>query len=106
MPETPRLRIVSQTWELLVDNEPYLILGAELQNSSASGQRYMDTVWQRVSDLGVNTVLAPVGWEDIEPEEGHFNFNDLDALLKSARSHHLRLILIWFGAFKNGKSVD
>lgn len=52
--------------------------------------------------MNVNTVLANVAWEAIEPQEGVFDFSLFDKLLRDARQHGLRLILLWFGAFKNG----
>jgi GH35 family endo-1,4-beta-xylanase len=96
------LNKLESSWQLIVDGNPYLILGAELQNSSMSSARYMETVWQEIVDMGVNTVLGAVAWEDIEPEEGVFDFAEFDAILTSARNHNLRLIITWFGSFKNG----
>ncbi|KAL2839340.1 glycoside hydrolase superfamily [Aspergillus pseudodeflectus] len=104
MTEPPHLHKIAQGWELLVDGKPYLILGAELQNSSMSSARYMDTVWQKIADMGVNTVLGAVAWEDIEVEEGQYQFSELDLVIRGAASHGLRLIITWFGAFKNGMS--
>ncbi|KAH7024098.1 glycoside hydrolase superfamily [Ilyonectria destructans] len=101
----PRLhKADSGRWELLVDGEPYLVLGAELQNSSMSSARFMDTVWQNLKDMGINTVLGAVAWEDVEPEEGLFNFAELDRVIAGARAHDLRLVILWFGSFKNGRS--
>lgn len=100
--QIPRLQKVGNTWELLVDGQPYLILGGELQNSSLSSYRYMDTVWDKISRTGVNTVLGGVGWEEIEPEEGTFDFTNLSAVIEGARKHGMRLILLWFGSWKNG----
>ncbi|KAJ6009417.1 hypothetical protein N7522_004433 [Penicillium canescens] len=102
--KTPHLHKVGNTWELLVDGKPYLILGAELHNSSMSSAHYMDTVWQNLTDMGINTVLGSVTWEDIEPEEGRFDFHELDAVIAGAVKHNLRLIILWFGSFKNGRS--
>lgn len=99
----PRLqRAEGGRWELLVDGKPYLILGAELQNSSMSSARFMDTVWQNLKDMGINTVLGAVAWEDVEPEEGCFNFAELDGAIAGARAHGLHLVILWFGSFKNG----
>ncbi|CVK96130.1 related to beta-galactosidase [Fusarium mangiferae] len=103
--QIPRLHKVGNTWELLVDGQPYLILGGELQNSSLSSYRYMDTVWDKISRTGVNTVLGGVGWEEIEPEEGSFDFTNLSTVIEGAREHDIRLILLWFGSWKNGKST-
>jgi beta-galactosidase GanA len=101
-PHTPYLRKTNKTWELIVDSKPYLVLGAELQNSSMSSAHYMNEVWQNIKDMGVNTVLGPICWEDIEPEEDKFDFGEMDEIIASAALHGLRLILLWFGSFKNG----
>lgn len=106
MPDTtiglPHLRKIDKTWELIVDGKPYLVLGAELQNSAMSSAAYMETVWQNIKDMGVNTVLGNICWEDVEPEEGRFNFTEMDKVIAAAKSYGLRLILLWFGSFKNG----
>lgn len=67
-----------------------------------SSAQYMETVWQEIVDMGVNTVLGAVAWEDIEPEEDVFDFEELNAVIGGARKHNLHLIITWFGAFKNG----
>lgn len=101
--EVPHLRKAGETWELIVDGRPYLVLGAELQNSAMSSVDYMETVWQEIKNMGVNTVLGNICWEVIEPEEGRFDFNEMDKIIAAAKSYGLRLILLWFGSFKNGR---
>jgi len=92
--------------QLQVDGAPYLILGGELHNSSASSTSYMRAhVWERVAEMGCNTVLAPVYWELVEPREGEFCFDLVDDLLADARQRGLRLVLLWFGTWKNGAST-
>jgi hypothetical protein len=59
-------------------------------------------VWPALEALHVNTVEAPVYWEQIEPEPGRFDWTNVDALLDGARAHHLHLIVLWFGTWKNG----
>ena len=54
--------------------------------------------------LNLNTVLAPVSWEQLEPEEGRFDFALVDGLVKQARQRGMRLVLLWFGSWKNGVS--
>jgi beta-galactosidase GanA len=49
-------------------------------------------------------VLAPVSWQLIEPDEGRFDFSTVDALLAGARRNQLKLVLLWFGAWKNSMS--
>jgi beta-galactosidase GanA len=67
---------------------------------------YMSTVWQKLVDTNINTVLGCVTWEDIEPTEGHFDFSELDQVILGAREHELHHVLLWFGSFKNGTSFS
>ena len=92
--------------QLMLKGEPFIVLGGELANSSASSAEYMDgrDSWEVMREAGLNTVLAPVYWELIEPEEGKFDFSSVDYLLESARRHELHLILLWFGTWKNSMS--
>lgn len=92
------------TPQLLVGGRPFVMLAGELHNSSASGEEYLAELWPRLVELRLNTVLAPVSWELIEPEEDRFDFRLVDALLKLARAHDQRLVLLWFGSWKNGVS--
>lgn len=100
----PHLRATGRATQLMVDGEPFLILGGELRNSSSSSLEYMRPIWPRLVDLNINTVLAPVSWELIEPAEGAFDFRLVDGLITGARQYNLRLILLWFGSWKNGMS--
>ena len=98
----PYLRKQGSAIQLVVDDKPFLILGGELHNSSSSDLEYMRPIWKRMVELQLNTVLAAVFWELIEPEEGVFDFTLVDGLIQDARRHDLRLILLWFGSWKNG----
>ena len=65
----PALRKQGTATQLIVDGRPFLILGGELHNSTSSSLTYMEPVWRRMVELNVNTVLAGLNWELIEPEE-------------------------------------
>jgi hypothetical protein len=65
----------------------------------------MKPIWPKLVDANLNTVLAVVSWELTEPQEGKFDFSLVDGLIKEARNHNLRLILLWFGSWKNGVST-
>ena len=103
-PNIPQLRRTGGATQLIVDGQPLLMLAGELHNSSASGVAYMRRMWPHLKTLGLNTVLAPVSWELLEPAEGQFDFTFVDALLDLARNYDHRLVLLWFGSWKNGVS--
>jgi beta-galactosidase GanA len=96
----PRIVEASGRHALLVDGEPFLMLGAQTNNSSNYPSMLPD-VWAVIDQLHANTLETPVAWEQIEPSEGRFDFSWIDSLLPQARQHHVRLILLWFGASKN-----
>ena len=56
----PHLEKHGTTQQLIVDGKPFLILGGELGNSSASSADYMRPHWPRLKAMNLNTVLAPV----------------------------------------------
>lgn len=92
------------TTRLVVDGSPFLMLAGELGNSSASTAEYMERVWPELKAMNLNTVLAPVYWELIEPREGEFDFSRVDRLIDEARDHDLKLVLLWFATWKNSMS--
>jgi beta-galactosidase GanA len=83
------------------------MLSAELHNSTLSSAKYMadDKIWQNMKEMHVNTLLGSVSWEQIEPVEGKFDFSNLDAVISAAREHDMKLVLLWFGSYKNALST-
>src|SRR5579883_3381874 len=69
---------------LIVDGKPFIVIGGELHNSSASSLDYMEPIWPRLRRLNLNTVLATVSWELLEPQEGHYDFTLVDGLIEGA----------------------
>ena len=103
-PPIPQLEKRGQAVQLIVDGRPYLVLAGETANTASSSLEYMDTVWPKLVEMNLNTVLVAVAWDWVEPAEGRYDFTLVDGLLAGARQHHLRLGLLWFGSWKNGIS--
>ena len=99
----PRIEQKDGRYALLVDGAPFLMLGAQANNSSA-WPAMLPKVWPAFEYLHANTVELPIYWEQFEPEEGRFDYSLLDTLLAQAREHHVHLVLLWFGTWKNGSS--
>lgn len=100
----PHLAKQGNATQLIVDNKPFLVLGGELGNSTASNLEHLNQYWDKFEVLNLNTVVAPVYWDLIEPEEGQFDFGLVDGLLKQAQQHNMKLVLLWFGSWKNSMS--
>lgn len=90
--------------QLWVNDKPYLMIAGELHNSSASSIGYMDAIWPKLKSLHLNTVLATISWDQFEPEEGKFNYQLIDYLIENAERNNLKLVVVWFGSWKNGQS--
>jgi hypothetical protein len=101
----PHLEVRNGRTELIVNNEPFLMFSGELHNSSAGSAHHMRPIWARMARQNLNTVIAPVSWELTEPQEGVFDFSLVDSMIAGARKEKLKLVLLWFGSWKNGKST-
>jgi hypothetical protein len=100
----PALKNTGSATQLMVDGKPFLMLAGEVYNSSPSTLDYMEGVWNRLDKLKLNTVLAGLSWELIEPREGSHDFSLVDGLIQGARRHHMRLVFLWFASWKNSGS--
>ncbi|VBB48399.1 Beta-galactosidase [uncultured Paludibacter sp.] len=101
---TPSLTKTNDTYQLSVNGKPFLMLGGELGNSSVVDVDEMKWIWEKLRGMNLNTVLAPVYWELIEPQEGKFDFSLVDAMINQAREKELHLVFLWFGTWKNSMS--
>jgi beta-galactosidase GanA len=102
--QMPHLQKIGKTTQLIVKGEPYLIRGGELGNSSFTSLEYMKPIWPKLKAMNLNTVLAPIYWELIEPKEGQFDFELLDQLVMETRKNNLKLVFLWFASWKNSMS--
>lgn len=96
----PRLETRAGRHALIVDGAPFTILGGQVNNSS----NYPDALksaWRVLDRIGANSVEVPIAWQQVEPVEGHYDFTFLQALLDQARAHDKRVVLLWFGTWKN-----
>lgn len=96
----PQLIRTGTHYQLRVDGKPYIILGGQSQNSSASNPKDLIPVWKSLVAMHANTAEIPVSWELIEPAPGRFDFHTVDAVIQGARRHGLHLVLLWFGTWK------
>jgi uncharacterized protein DUF5597/glycosyl hydrolase family 42 (putative beta-galactosidase) len=102
--DLPHLRKQGTATQLIVHGKPFLAVSGELGNNSATSLEHMKPIWPRLTSGNLNSVLAAVHWAQVEPEEGRFEFELLDGLIEEARQNDLKLVLLWFGSWKNGLS--
>jgi hypothetical protein len=100
----PHLELRHGVKQLIVDGQPFLVLGGELGNSAASSPAWMEPIWPQLAHRNLNTVIASVTWQMIEPEEGRFDFSSVDNCICGARTNGLHLVFLWFASWKNGQS--
>src|SRR5208283_718350 len=85
-----------------VNGKPFFPVGGQSSSSSAYNDNESEPAFKAVKLLHGNTLLTDVYWEQIEPEEGKFDFTGVDKLIANARRYGVKLILLWFATWKNG----
>lgn len=99
-----RLETVGERAGLTFGGAPFLILGGELGNSTASSAADVERIFPQLAARGLNTVLVPAYWDLLEEREGQFDWTLTDRVIAAARKSDLKLIFLWFGAWKNSMS--
>jgi len=98
--DLPQIKTQNGKHAMFVDGKPYLMLALQTNNSSNYPSALKD-VWPVVEMTQANTLEIPIGWEQVEPVEGEFDFSFVDHLIKEARKNKVRLVLLWFATWKN-----
>jgi hypothetical protein len=83
------------------DGKEVFVVGLQCHNSS-TGTDMMDKAISAVKQYGGNTLEAPIYWYAIEPEMDRYDMTQIEELIDKARFAGLHLIVLWFGASKNG----
>ena len=102
--DQPHLRRQGTATQLIVDGKPMLILGGELGNSTSSDLKFLSQYWPTLKAIGLNTVIATVEWDMIEPKEGVYDFSSIEGLIKQAEANNVKLVVLWLAAWKNSTS--
>jgi hypothetical protein len=97
----PEIVRVDSRPRLLVDGEPFLILGLQWACESCFHVAEMNPLFAEAARLGCNTAALPLYWREVEPERDRYDMTMLDERLARARDHGLRLVLLWFATWKN-----
>jgi hypothetical protein len=85
------------------NGKPFFPLGGQCHNANSQSPQELEVCWKALKELRANTAEIPIYWSLIEPEEGKFDFTQVDQILQAAREQGLHLILLWFATWKNGK---
>lgn len=101
--ELPHLIEKDGRHALIVDGKPFLMLGAQSNNSS-TWPATLPKVWSAIEKLHANTLEIPIYWEQFEPQPGQYDYSVMDEVITQARIHKVRLVLLWFATWKNGSN--
>ena len=88
-----------------VNGKPFFPIGTETVYAGyALKPEEHENVFRGLKAIHGNSMAIPVHWDAIEPKEGKFDFSSVDLLIADARKYGLKLVLLWFGTWKNGSS--
>lgn len=99
----PQAYTEKRTLHTLGGQQPFFVLGGQCGNSS-NWASMLPNVWNVMKEMHANTLEIPVYWEQLEPQEGKFDFSQVQSVLNQARQNNMRLIFLWFATWKNGSN--
>src|SRR5579871_3162391 len=77
------------SYSFIVDGKPFIVLGAQLWNSS-NWPYILNQTWPLLQEMHCNTLEAPVYWQALEPNPGQFHFDEVDSLINGAKANNLK----------------
>ena len=101
MKQLPEIIRVGCQSRLLVDGQPFLILGLQWDCDSCFSAEEMNPLLPHAVRMGANTAVLPTYWREVEPEPDQFDFGMVDERIFRSRENGLRAILLWFATWKN-----
>lgn len=102
----PRIESLNGLNTLFVNDEPFILLGGEIHNSSASNLSFFDNeVLPYLNNMNMNSIVVPIYWECFEPIENKYDTTLIDGIIERARLSNLKLVFLWFGLWKNAESM-
>lgn len=87
-----------------VNGKPFFSIGGQVNNSSTHSRKTLEKALRAIELFEMNTIAVPIYWYQIEPEEGNFDFEQIEFVLEEARKRSLKVVFLWFGSWKNGAS--
>lgn len=100
----PHLQKNGNVTQLMVNDQPFLMIAGEVHNSSASTIEYMEPLFPKLKKMNLNSVFVTLAWEQFEPKEGVYDYTLVDAIIDNAKKNNLKVSLLWFASWKNGES--
>ncbi len=97
-------KTISGTQRLVANGKPLLLLSGELHNSTSASEESLDAAMKTVKAMGLNSVISAITWEQLEPQKGKFDYTVTDYTVKLAQQYGMRVVVLWFGTWKNGES--
>ncbi len=85
-----------------VDGKPFFALGGQPGTNNTYFKEDMENFWRAAEMMKMNCAELQVFWELLEPEEGVFDFTQVDMLIDMCREHDVKMLLVWFATWKNG----
>lgn len=84
------------------NGKPFFTIGAQAHNNSGYSLEQLEPVWKACELMEVNSVAIAISWERFEAVEGEYDTEHVKAVIQETRKHGLKLVLLWFGTWKNG----
>lgn len=82
----------------------FFSIGGQVNNSSSRDRQSIDRGFDVIRRYRMNTAAFPVYWSRLEPQEHVYDFSQADYIIDRAAEYGLKLVLLWFGTWKNGAS--